>query len=378
MVSNEKYLKLRARMTLPVKESKYKIAWWLKIILIFTFPLWIIPFLITNFFIGLMMRNVMENFQRIGRSTNPNFDKIDLNTLSFYNRDMELQNSLQLMIDDSNWDMMEAQDMTITTYDNRLLSAFFINNHQSNKNHKWIIATHGWQQNRYSILYLVKHFYEQGYSIVTYDTRGHGSNNIHDAITFGNKEADDLYAVILSLNNYLAETDFKQPPNITLIGNSMGASTVLETISRFDTGKFGVKCAISDCGFDSFSHIIKIMGKQYFNLHWFWFYYGVKFFFRLKDKFNINSIDPINKLKYCSSIPVLFIHGNDDETVPATMSQKMYEEKINYEEETISELLIMPSAKHIRAVTTDYDTYCKTTLKFVNKWTNFKTEDKGD
>ncbi|TLF27575.1 MAG: hypothetical protein FCO83_00840, partial [Spiroplasma sp. WSS] len=138
MVSNEKYLKLRARMTLPVKESKYKIAWWLKIILIFTFPLWIIPFLITNFFIGLMMRNVMENFQRIGRSTNPNFAKIDLNTLSFYNRDMELQNSLQLMIDDSNWDMMEAQDMTITTYDNRLLSAFFINNHQSNKNHKWI------------------------------------------------------------------------------------------------------------------------------------------------------------------------------------------------------------------------------------------------
>ncbi|WP_425382238.1 hypothetical protein [Spiroplasma endosymbiont of Melieria omissa] len=56
----------------------------------------------------------------------------------------------------------------------------------------------------------------------------------------------------------------------------------------------------------------------------------------------------------------------------------MYEEKINYEEETISELLIMPFAKHIRAVTTDYDTYWKTTLKFVNKWTNFKTEDKGD
>lgn len=108
--------------------------------------------------------------------------------------------------------MMEAQDMTITTYDNRLLSAFFINNHQSNKNHKWIIATHGWRQNRYSILYLVQHFYKHGYSIVTYHTRGHGSNNIHDAITFCNKKAYDLYAVILSLNNYLTETDFKQPP----------------------------------------------------------------------------------------------------------------------------------------------------------------------
>lgn len=77
-------------------------------------------------------------------------------------------------------------------------------------------------------------------------------------------------------------------------------------------------------------------------------------------------------------IPVLFINGNNDETAPATMAQKMYEEKISYEEETISELLIVPFAKHIRAVTTDYDTYCKTTVKFVNKWTNIKTEDKGD
>lgn len=158
----------------------------------------------------------------------------------------------------------------------------------------------------------------------------------------------------------------------------MGSSTVLETISRFDVSNLGVKCAIADCGFDSFNHMIKIMGKQYFKLNWFWFYFGVKSFFKLKDKFSINSINPIEKLKYCSAIPVLFIHGNDDETVPVTMAQKMYKKKINYEEETKSELLILPFAKHICSITTDYNTYCKTTFKFVSKWTNIKTEDKGD
>lgn len=376
MISNKKYLRLRATMILPSKEVKYKIAWWLKIILIFTIPVWIIPFLITNYFLGLMLRNVMENFQRTGRIANPNFDKIDINTLNFYNRDMEIQNCPQLIINDINWQMMQPQDVTITTYDNRLLSAFFINNHQSNKNNKWIIATHGWQQNRYSILYLVKHFYEQGYNIVVYDTRGHGSNSIDDAITFGNKEADDLYAVILSLNNYLATINFNQLPNITLIGNSMGASTVLETISRFDVCNLGIKCAIADCGYDDFSHIIKIIGQQYFKVSWFWFYFGVKFFFKIKDKFDINSINTIKKLKYCAAVPVLFIHGKNDEVVPVTMAQNMYKTKISYEVGTMSELLIVPTAKHIRSVITDYDTYCKTTLRFINKWTNNK--DKGE
>lgn len=57
----------------------------------------------------------MENFQRTGLSTNPNFAKINLNTLEFYNRDMELQKCPQLMIDDASWEIMQPQDMTITT-----------------------------------------------------------------------------------------------------------------------------------------------------------------------------------------------------------------------------------------------------------------------
>lgn len=65
MVSNKQYLKLRARMTSPVKESKYKIAWWLKIILILTFPLWIIPFFITNFFVGLMIVMQWKTFNEL-------------------------------------------------------------------------------------------------------------------------------------------------------------------------------------------------------------------------------------------------------------------------------------------------------------------------
>lgn len=371
MAKDTKYLKQRANMTLPIKEVKYKLVWWLKIILLLTFPLWLIPFLITNTIFGKMMRNTMQKFQRTGRIENPNFEKIDLNTLDFYNRDMELQKAMQLTIDEVSWSMMNAQDITITTFDNIQLSAFVIVNQHANSNHKWIIAVHGWQQNRYSILYLVKHFYEQGYNILAYNARGHGSNIINDSVTFGAKEADDLYAVIKYLNGFIENQDFKQPISISLIGNSMGASTILETMCRFEVYTLGVKCGIFDCGYDSFDHIMKVLAQQYFKISWFWIYFGLQFYFKHQDKFKIKSINTINKLKYCANMPVLFIHGSSDETVPVTMTEHLFAKKISYEQAPeISELLIIPAAKHARAITTDYNIYCNSTLKFVHKWTN--------
>lgn len=370
MAKATRHLKERATRILPIQEVKYKIAWWLKIILLLTFPLWIIPFLVTNAIFGRIMRNSVQRFQRTGRIENPNFQKIDLNTLAFYNRDMELQYVPQLIIDETSWTMMEPQDITITTFDNIQLSAFVIVNKRPNNNHKWIIAVHGWQQNRYSILYLVKHFYEQGYNILTYDARSHGSNNIKDSITFGAKEADDLYAVIKYLNGFIENQDFNHPVNISLIGNSMGATTILETISGFELATLGIKCGIFDCGYDSFSHILKIFTQYYFKISWFWVYFGAQFYFKHQDKFKIKSINTIDKLKYCPNIPILFIHGSDDETVPVTMTEHLFAKKISYEQSPeISELLIIPNAKHIRSITTDYNLYCNSTLKFVHKWT---------
>ncbi len=376
MAKYARYLKQRATMTIPIEEVKYKIAWWLKIILLLTFPLWIILFLLTNAVFGKIMRNTMQKFQRTGRIENPNFEKIDLNSLYFYNRDMELQQAPQLIIDEASWSMMEPQDVTITTFDNIQLSAFVIVNQRCNNNHKWIIAVHGWQQNRYSILYLVKHFYEQGYSILTYDARGHGSNNIKDSVTFGTKEADDLYAVIRYLNGFIENQDFNHAISISLIGNSMGATTILETMCRFEIATLGVKCGIFDCGYDSFTHIMKVIPQKYFKMSWFWVYFGLQFYFKHQDKFKIKSINTISKLKYCANMPALFIHGIDDETVPVAMAKRLFAKKISYEQTPeISELLIMPKAKHARAITTDYNMYCNITLKFVHKWT---TTDQGE
>lgn len=111
---------------------------------------------------------------------------------------------------------------------------------------------------------------------------------------------------------------------------------------------------------------------------WFLVYFGLQFYFKHQDKFKIKSIITINKLKYCANIPVLFIHGTNDETVPVTMTEHLFAKKISYEQTPeISQLLIIPEAKHVRAITTDYNVYCNSTLKFVHKWnTNNQGETK--
>lgn len=369
MVNKKSKLKSK-KQVLPCQVIKFKMSWWIKLCLWCTWPLWIIPFLISNLVLGSLLRNYMQNFQRTGTIKHPQFNQVALNTLDFYNTAMLLQNSPKLVIDEAMWKLMNPQDVTITTFDDLPLAAFLFVNHQPNNNHKWIIATHGWQQNRYSILYLVKHFYDQGYSIVTYDARSHGSNK-HSAVTFGQKEAIDLYTVIRYVNNYIQQTDFNYPISISLIGNSMGATTILQTISQFEVKSLGVKSAIVDCGYDDFSKMIKILGTKYFGIHYLWFYFGVKFIFQQKDKFNIKSINVINKLQNCADFPVLFIHGDLDETVPVAMATNMYQVKISYEMiPNMSKLLIVVGALHVRSINKDYHLYCQTTLKFVQKWTS--------
>jgi len=369
-----RYQKSKKNLSLPLQEVKFALPWWWKCFLMLTWPLWIIPFLVTNLIIGLLVRNSMEKIQTTGVSNDRNFAKINLNSLAFYNRDMELQNCPQLMIDDAQWQLMHPQDVTITSFDNVPLSAFLFINYQPNANHKWIIAVHGWQQNRYRILYLVKHFYQQGYHVLTYDARGHGTN-FKTSLTFGFKEATDLYSVIRYVNDYCHRNDPQTSPNISLIGNSMGATTILQAAVHFELQHFGVKCAIVDSGYDKFSNIIKLLGIHHTNIHWWWFYYGAKFYFQIRDRFNVKAINSVDKLKYCANLPMLFIHGSADETVPLAMTKRLFDTKINHEIAPIkSELLIIKHAKHVRAITTDYQLYTKTTLNFVNKYTTTKEQ----
>lgn len=350
----------------PVQEIKYHFPWYLKIILFLTIPIWIIPSLLTNLVLGKKIYDYLEYFPKSGIVGDANYPNIEWNTLAFYNHDMEVKKaSKKLLISDKEWAKLNPEDIKITSFDNTNLATFlFINKKPTNK---WIIVLHGWMQNRYSILYLAKPFYQEGYNVLVYDARNHGSSDI-TTTTFGKNEARDLLAVIRYLKARYKENILEY----ALIGNSMGASTILQGLVTLPLKDYGVKSAIFDCGYDDFSHMIKILGQTNLKVSWFWFYFGLKWWFFYYDKFNINDVKPIREINNCAATPMLFIHGTLDQTVPITMTKRIYQAKTESENVTqrqgFSELLIVENAGHIQSITTNYELYTNTALKFVKRW----------
>lgn len=359
-----------------VKEIRYHFSWFNKILLYLTLPVWILPTLIINLILGKMFRNNLQHFPKKGPVDYPGYENVYYDTLEFYNRDMEIKNApKELIISEQEWFKMNVKEALIPTFDQTTLEAFLIIS--AKPTNKWIVVLHGWMQNRYSILYLAKPFYDAGFNVLVYNARNHGSNQ-DSTTTFGLNEAKDLFFVI----KYLKEKYQKDNIEIALIGNSMGASTILQALVDYDLSAMNVKSAIFDCGYDDFSHMIKILGITRIDHHWFWFYYGLKFWLKYQDKFNISDIVPIKKMQNCSKTPILFIHGTKDQTVPITMTKKLFQEKIKYEKtvrnKKPSELLIIEGARHVEAMTTNYPLYTKTAFKFVNKWFSKKNKKEDD
>lgn len=349
-----------------VKEVRYHFFWVVQVLLLLTLPLWILPTLIVNLIIGKKLRDGLQNIPKAGPVAFPGFEGVEFNTLEFYNRDLKIKKApKELFISATEWTKMQPENVLIPTFDGKNLAAFLLVNPKPTN--KWIVVLHGWMQNRYSILYLAKHFYDAGYNVVVYDARNHGANP-DSSCTFGLKEATDLFYVV----KYVREKYLEQELEFALIGNSMGASTILQALTHYDFAAIGVKSAIFDCGYDDFSHMVKILAKTRVHAHWFWFYYGVKFFLAMQDKFNISDIKPIKKIENCAKMPILFIHGTADQTVPVSITKRIYQAKIKYEapikKQKPSQLLLVPHARHVESALTDYPLYKKTTLKFVDKW----------
>ena len=192
---------------------------------------------------------------------------------------------------------------------------------------------------------------ENKYNTLVIDQRAHGKSQGH-TITFGIKESKDC----LSWINYVNQR-FNNP-DIYLVGVSMGASTIL-LASQYDLVS-NVKAIIADCPFSSTKQIIKKVVKDLklpVNLVYPFIALGAKVF----GKFNINHGE-VNKAIQKCKIPVLLIHGQEDELVPVNMA---YQIKENNKE--LIQLEIFENAKHGVSYFANSDRYISIVNEFIDK-----------
>jgi len=203
------------------------------------------------------------------------------------------------------------KDFSFKTYDGLNINAYLIENNITNN---YIIFSHGLYGSFKSSFKLASEFDLLGYNSIIYDQRAHGESE-GTYCTYGLKESLDLIKLINKL------VEYKKDVNIILCGHSMGAATVMMALGS--KLPINVKCAIEDSGYDSLGELFKQGIKKRIKYTFDIIYYIYNSILNLELGMSFKDVEPKRALLN-NTIPLLIIHGKDDEIVPYEMSKHLY------------------------------------------------------
>jgi len=150
------------------------------------------------------------------------------------------------------------------------------------------------------------YYTSRGIDIFCVDHASHGESE-GELITYGVRESRDCLVWI----NYLVQS-FGSDIKICLHGFSMGAATVLLMSDRCPAN---VRFLIEDSGYCGFESLLGgVLGK---------FYTPLCLANRAVAGFDPADIDVRGRVK-CSRLPMLFVHGRLDPTVPFSNAEELY------------------------------------------------------
>lgn len=236
------------------------------------------------------------------------------------------------------------------SYDGLTLAARYFDMHS----HNTVILFHGYRSsaNR-DFSCAVRLYCEQGYNVLLADQRSHGKSE-GKLITFGVKERYDA----VSWAKFYTES-IDPDSKIILGGMSMGATTVL-LAAGLDLPE-NVKGIIADCGFTSPVEIIKKVARQSFHINASVFLPIMNLLCIITGHFGIYGVSTEKSLA-ASKLPVLFIHGKNDNFVPCEMSERNYKGAAGEKE-----ILLVDGADHGMSYLVDTHDVEMHLRKFLNK-----------
>ncbi len=197
-----------------------------------------------------------------------------------------------------------------------------------------------------------------GYNVLLVDQRAHGDSQGR-TITMGVKERYDCLEWVSYVVRNMGE-DIK----ILLMGLSMGASTVLMT-SELELPE-NVCGIIGDCGYSDIKEILSCVGAKvklpfHIKLPKKVIYFLTRMGAILYGKFDPEAASPQKALRHCR-LPVLLIHGEQDQLVPLSMSWDNYNAC-----SAKKEILIIPDANHGMSYYMDTKQYTEKVGAFMQK-----------
>ena len=244
-----------------------------------------------------------------------------------------------------------ASMVEITSYDGLRLQAALI----PAENPKGVLILFHGYRSRADVDFVLQlsGYHQQGYTLLVPWQRSHGTSE-GKLITYGVKERKDCQ----KWAEYAAKTFGKELP-VFLGGISMGCATVVMSLGlSLPENVVGV---IADCGFTSPWEIMAFVAKKRYHLPVFPVLYLVGFFVKLAGGFSLKEADT-RKILQNNTIPVLFIHGKEDDFVPLFMTMQNYEACRGEKE-----LFLVEGAAHAVSYAVDPRGYSEKVFAFLEK-----------
>jgi pimeloyl-ACP methyl ester carboxylesterase len=191
-----------------------------------------------------------------------------------------------------------------------------------------------------------------GYNALLIEQRAHCGSEGH-TISFGIKERRD----VLSWIDYASER-FGKGKEIIIVGISMGAATVLMSAALGLPGN--VKGIIADCPYAYPEKIIRYVGETR-KLPIAFLLPFIKLGARLFGGFSLTAGDAVTGIRDIK-IPVMIIHGEDDDFVPCTMSEEIADANKTYVTR-----YTFPGARHGTSYLQDTERYTRLVKEFYEK-----------
>lgn len=248
--------------------------------------------------------------------------------------------------DTSFYENLKKEDYIVKGFEDYDLHVQYLKN--PNPTNKYIIISHGYTDNRIGTLKYVQIYLGLNYNCIIYDLRGHGLND-STYTTYGIKEAKDLICLINDTKERYG--DIK---TLGIHGESLGAATSLTSL-KYNPG---IDFVVADCGFSDIENVLKgaykKVGVPEFLVDVSSFTAKIRYGYALKE---MRPIDSLNE----NEIPILFIHGQDDDFILPKNSIDMANKTKGYKE-----IHIIPNAGHAASVIVDPVNYKKYVNDFLN------------
>ncbi|MEF9954540.1 MAG: alpha/beta hydrolase [Clostridium sp.] len=290
----------------------------------------------------------------ITRSAEGNERKVE----STYQADVETndkinKNHRQEEIDTEKWlQSCDKSLVSITSEDGLKLVANEYEVSETKESHDWVLLVHGYGGKKEKMEGMGLRYSERGYRVLIPDMRAHGESE-GEYVGMGWLDKTD----ILQWIQWVIDKDSNA--EIVLHGVSMGAATVMMVSGEALPQQ--VKAVIEDCGYTSVWDIFTSELKARFNLPPFPALYAGRLVGLVRAGYDMKEASALEQVKKCE-IPILFIHGDQDDFVPSDMIYPLYEAAT-----CEKEMLIIRGAGHTEARTADPERYYKTVFDFIEK-----------